>query len=552
MSQSKPTAEHGISSHLGDSIVEFLTDGSLAALAQELGNLFDELIELRDERGRVIAFVRDGHISWEIQDAQPVPPDNSWQIPITAGEREIGSLVAHCADPPPAAQSILTRLAKVAGEFCTVELDLRHRLREVELMYRLSALLIRAADPDEVLDTALGLVIRAMGLDAGNVLLFSEQTSAAIGGDEGSIKTKASRGLSDAWLANPTPLSEDREFDRLAIAGEVVAIEDLAHDPRVLDPARLGEEGLVSFISAGLAFAGRPIGVYRLYSKTRRQFTRSDKALLRSVAEQSAIAIEQANLLRVQEAEAVVQRQLQLAEDVQRRMLPTSLPEVARLDLAARYQPSDRLAGDFYDVFQTGTQVSMAVGDVVGHGVAAALMMASVRSTLRAVSDDDRPLCEVVSLVNRAMCRDTLQSEFCTLFTARIDPQTLDMDYCNAGHDPPLLMRADGTVERLEPGGMLLGIEPEAGYEQSRTRLGVGDVLVAFTDGLVDVMSFSSERFGIDRLIAGVQAGMNNARPTGAGVVERVFWELRQFAGLRDRTDDVTLLVAQVVDPGRD
>ncbi len=546
MSEPRATTEDATTSLGGRSIVEFLSDGSLAALANELGGLFGELIELRDERDQLIAHVDDGQIQWSIDLNAPAPPKNAWRVPIVASERQIGSLVVHDPEPSAHARRILNWIARVAGEFCTVELDLRHRLREVKLMYRLSSLLIRATDPDEVLRTALDLVLDAMDLDAGNVVLFSEQTPSAIEGDERTIRTMASRGLSDAWVDDSTPLSRDREFDRLAIAGEVVAIEDLGGDPRVLDPKRLAEEGLVSFISAGLAFRGRPIGVYRLYSRTPRRFTSSEMALLRSVGEHSAIAIEQSHLLRVQEAEAEVRRQLQLGEDVQRRMLPTALPSVARLDLAARYQPSDRLAGDFYDVYEASGCISLVVGDVVGHGVAAALMMASVRSTLRAVGDDDRPLSEVVSLVNRAMCRDTLQSEFCTLFTARIDPVTLELCYCNAGHDPPLLLRADGSIERLEPGGMLIGIEPEATFEQSRTTLCDGDLLVAFTDGLLDMMAFSGERFGIDRLIAGVRAGMENARPTSAGVVERVFWELRQFAGLHERTDDVTLAIARV------
>ncbi len=531
---------------VGGSIVEFLSDGSLAALAGELGGLFHERIELRDERDRLIAHLGDGSIRWKIDEDADAPPDNAWRAPIVASERVIGSLVVHDTEPPPHAKRILRWIARVAGEFCTVELDLRHRLREVELMYSLSALLIRAADPGEVLSTALDLVLDAMDLDAGNVVLLSEQSPSAIHGDERAIRTMASRGLSEAWVRDATPLSRDREFDRLAIAGEVVAIENLSSDPRVLEPQRLGEQGLVSFISAGLAFRGRPIGVYRLYSKTPRHFTSAERALLRSVAEHSAIAIEQSHLLKVQEAEADVRRQLQLAEDVQRRMLPASLPDVPRLDLAARYQPSERLAGDFYDVFESDDRFTLVVGDVVGHGVAAALIMASVRSTLRAVGSDDRPLCEVVSLVNKAMCRDTLQSEFCTLFTARFDPRSLELSYCNAGHSPPLLLRTDGASERLQPGGMLIGIEPEADFTESRTILSPGDLLVAFTDGLVDTMAFSGERFGIERLIDSVRASMENARPTGAGVVERVFWELRQFAGLHERTDDVTLLVAQV------
>lgn len=531
----------------GRSIIDFLSDGSLAALAHELSDALRIRVELRDEIGRRIVHVEPSpgeRRAWKIDGDAPPAPESAWRAPILAGEREIGRLIVLDADAPASARRIVAWLARVAGEFCTVELGLRHRVREMDLMYRLSSLLIRAAEPDAVLRTALELVLDILGLDAGSVVLFSEDSAGAIAGDERTITTKASRGLSAQWLGNPLPLSKDRLFDRLAASGEVVAIEDLASDPRVLAPDLLRKEGLASFISAGLSFRGRPIGVFRLYARSRRAFTREDQQLLRAVAEHSAIAIEQARLLKVQEAEARVQRQLRLAEDVQRRMLPASLPTIPGIDLAARYEPTERLAGDFYDAFETERGTIIAVGDVVGHGVAAALLMASVRASLRASAEGCDSVAHLVARVNRALVRDTLQSEFCSMFVARLEGRTLR--YCGAGHEPPVLLRAGGGVERLEPGGMIAGVLPDAPFVESRVELHPGDALILYTDGLVEAMDFHGARFGVQRLIAGARAAREEFGASSAAVIERILWELRQFAGLRSRSDDLTLLVASV------
>lgn len=533
---------------LGRSIVEFLSDGSLAALAEELSTMLGVRIELRDEHERLIAYDHE-HRTWQLVPDAPAPPPGAHHEAIVVSERTIGSLVVHDAAQDGAAQRIVAWLCRVASEFCQVELGLRHRVREMELMYRLSALLIRAADPDLVLETALELVLDILSLDAGSIVLFSEDSPAKIVGDERSITTKASRGLSEEWLRNPLPLSKDRQFDRLAASGEVVAIEDLASDPRVLRPDLLRREGLASFISAGLSFRGRPIGVFRLYSRTPRAFTSDDKQLLRAVAEHSAIAIEQARLLKIQEEEERVRRQLQLAQDVQRRMLPSTLPSVPGLSLRARYEPTERLAGDFYDAFETPDGLVLAVGDVVGHGVAAALLMASVRATLRATCDESRTVAQIVARVNDAMVRDTLPSEFCSLFVARIEGSTLR--YCGAGHEPPLLLRADGSAHRLEPGGMLAGIVEDARFRESAIDLREGNVLVLFTDGLVEAMDFQGRQFGSERLMKAVRSAMQESDASAETIEQRIFWELRQFAGLRERSDDLTVLVAQVRDATR-
>lgn len=536
----------------GDSIHDFLTDGSLARLCESLSELAGDPIELHDEDGRrIIPDDADASRPWRIAEHTPEPKPDDQAIPIIAGDRVVGRLVRRHSDGSPSASSaVVGYLAMVVSELLEQESALRDRVREVELMHRLGSMLVRTGDADDVLRESLRSAIDVLNMDAGSVVLFTEQEEDTVGGDlEDNLVLKASENLSEEWLYSPLPLSRGRLFDKLVLSGEVVDVPDLASDPRVLQAQRVQREGLVGFLSAGLVFRGRPIGAFRLYSRTPRTFSEHEKRLLRSVAEHSAVAVEQARLLTLREEERRMQRQLALAADVQRRMMPSVLPEAPGFEFAARYIPSEAVGGDFYDIVRHAGRIELLIGDVVGHGIAAALMMAGVRGSLRAFADSGRrTVPEIVGRVNRAMCRDTQQNEFATLWYAHLDPDRRVMQYCSAGHEPPILLGADGSVrEVLSAGGMVVGVEPAHYYDAAEVELNPGDVLVAFTDGLSERQNFQRRAFGRTRLIEAVQRAVRQEpKPTASEIVEHVFWSIRQFAGLQSTRDDETLVIVRV------
>lgn len=544
----EPTPAH---TRRGSSIRDFLTDGSLAALCSELSSIGGLAVQLRDERGGLI--VRDtgepAH-PWRVEADSELVPSGSTVVPLVAGERTIGSIVLGPGEPIAGgierAQLVRTiaSMAQAASERCTQELELWHRIGEVELMYRLSALLARSADADSVVREALDSALEVLGLDAGSLVLLGQDDPAASPTSEAGVELKASKNLSDDWLASTLPLSRDREFDRAVLDGSVLVVEDLLADDRVLDREQVRAEGVRSFIAAGLVHHGRPVGLIRLYARSPRRFAESDRRLLRSVAEHAAVAIEQARLLQLQQRERQTQRQLQLARDVQRRMLPKTNPSIPGFDIATRYIPHFSVGGDFYDIFEHQGQLAVVVGDVVGNGIAAALLMAHVRATLRASAQTCDDPAGVMELVNRAMCRDTLTSEFATIWFGLIDPQSLVLTSCAAGHDPPFVIRAGtGDITNLPRGGMIVGIDPEQHYESQRCQLGRGDVLVVTTDGIAEAANFENEQFGKARLRA---AAEHDAGEGARAVVERVLWELRQFAGLNAKLDDQTIVAVRV------
>ncbi|MFN0131226.1 MAG: PP2C family protein-serine/threonine phosphatase [Phycisphaerales bacterium] len=551
------------------SITDFITDGSLAGLCEKLAALLGVEVTLRDASGKRIvrsnqppywAFAPATDAATPVCGAGPTEVGGVLVVPLCVEGTSIGSLVLGPGEPRLLAKGarerageVLDLLATTAAEVCHQQLDLRSRLREMQALFRLSSMLAKATRMESVLDIALESALEVLDLDAGSVVLF-ENDEGPLTQTEVDLVLKGSRNLSREWLESPLPLSKDRLFDRLSLQGEIVVSADLVGDERVLIPDHVAREGLRAAINAGLVFQGKPIGVMRLYARLPRTFTEAEKRLLRSIAHQAAVAVEQARLLKTQERDARVQRQVELAADVQRRMLPRWNPKIPRLDVAARYVPSFELGGDFYDFFELGGNFGLAIGDVVGKGIAAALLMSSVRSSLRAHVQDLYDIDMVLSRVNAALCRDTRDNEFATLWYGVLDPVRLRITYCAGGHEPPLVFRRPPSrppsladIDELSIGGMAVGIDPSQRYQRGVYDLHAGDVILAYTDGVTDTLDFAGKRFGKQRLRqAVIDVLAQEADASAARIAEHLFWELRQFAGILERPDDQTVVVVRV------
>jgi sigma-B regulation protein RsbU (phosphoserine phosphatase) len=296
------------------------------------------------------------------------------------------------------------------------------------------------------------------------------------------------------------------------------------------------------------------MGVIRLFTRTERVFTEQERELLRAIAEHLASAITTSRLRELRAEDERIQRQVRLAADVQRRMLPRHLPKIKPFDVAAHYAPSFELGGDFYDFLELGGHLGILIGDVVGKGVAAALLMSSVRAAIRAHAQDLYHIDEVLSRTNKALSADTLDNEFATVWYGVTDPQTLRLTYCGAGHDWPLVVRMpsgrsveDKDVQRLTADGMALGIDPAQKYPKGTFQFEHGDVLVAYTDGLHDATNFDGKRFGGTRLRKAI-VDLLAAEPgaSAARIVEHIMAKVRQHTGMNRRIDDITVVVMRV------
>ncbi len=435
-----------------------------------------------------------------------------------------------------AAVGFLQLLANTLARFCHQEYQLRKRMDELGTIYNLASLLAGTRDLNEILRVIARNVVEVSRAKACSVRLLDRET--------GELKIAAGHNLSQEYLNKGAVKVSENPIDGEALAGQTVYIADMSHDDRIRYPEEAKREGLVSGLVTGMIFRGQPVGVIRVYTGERQRFSRFEVSLLRAVAAQAAAAIEGKRLTDEEIRAAIVDRQVKTAAEVQRRLLPSRAPKHPQVVFSSVYEPCFDLGGDFYDFLDLAKgNLGVAIADVAGKGIPASLLMASVRSALRVWADSLYHLDEIISRVNRQLCRDTLSHEFATLFYGVISPDGRRMTYCNAGHDPPLRVRG-GRVESLDVGGMIIGTAPEAVYQRAVVDLQPGDVLLFYTDGAVNALDFADKSFGRERL---TESLIRHANLQGEAIAANILWDVRRFAGLADLNDDITIVTAKVV-----
>jgi phosphoserine phosphatase RsbU/P len=253
-------------------------------------------------------------------------------------------------------------------------------------------------------------------------------------------------------------------------------------------------------------------------------------------------------LLTLEIADRVVmKRDLQIAREIQTWLLPGAAPQIPGLAIAYSTRPANTVAGDYYDVFprpgrtNEENRVVLAVADVAGKSIPAAMLMATFQASLKTLSTAQVALPELACNMNRYACSNSQGGlRFTTAFLSEYDPVRRTLDYINAGHNNPILRRATGQIERLDVGGLPFGIQPDVKYESARIGLAPGDWLVIFTDGLVEAVNALDEEYGEARLLATLDAGRSL---TPADLLKRLMSNLDFFVGNTPQHDDVTCML---------
>lgn len=251
-------------------------------------------------------------------------------------------------------------------------------------------------------------------------------------------------------------------------------------------------------------------------------------------------------LLMLEVADRVVmKRDLEIARDIQSWLLPAVPPQVPGVEIAFATRPANTVAGDYYDVFpRPGAgegHYLLAVADVAGKSIPAALLMATFQASLKTLSSTPCSLAELVADMNRYACTNSQGGRrFTTAFLAEFDPATRTLTYINAGHNAPVLRRSSGAVERLTQGGLPLGIQEDVGYESASVALQTGDWLLIFTDGLVEAENQKSEDYGEERMLQVLQTGVGLAPNQ---LLQQVMRDVDTFVGTTPQHDDITCLL---------
>ena len=306
-------------------------------------------------------------------------------------------------------------------------------------------------------------------------------------------------------------------------------------DAEVLLPLSTRDK-LLGFISLGPKLSDEP-------------YSRADLRLLKSVAAQTGLALENAQLIS-EIADEVAQRErlnseVQIARDVQERLFPQTLPAIAGLTYAGTCRSALGVGGDYYDFLALPEgKLGLAIGDVSGKGIAAALTMASLQASLRSeATRAPENLAALMGNVNRLLHEALASNRYATFFYGQYDPASRELRYVNAGHNPPMLFHAGNgscRISRLEACGTVVGLLDDAAYEQAKLTLSPGDVLVAFTDGISEAMNAASEEWGEERLIDTIE-GCLGLPPRE--IISCIMQAADTFAAGAGQNDDMTLIV---------
>lgn len=297
----------------------------------------------------------------------------------------------------------------------------------------------------------------------------------------------------------------------------------------------------------------RLMGVMSLGPKrSEAAWSRTDLQVLQTVARQTGLALEISELAHSLAAEAAqrerVNREIEIAREVQERLFPQQMPVIPGASLAGACRPALGVGGDYYDVIDFGDgRIGLAIGDVSGKGISAALLMASLRASLRGVTlDNPRGFASLMHKVNRLVYEASASNRYATFFFAAFDPRTRRLECVNAGHNPPLLLRR-GQVIRLQADGPVVGLLPSAPYTEQALPLEPGDVLLLYTDGISEAMTREDEEWGEERLIAAAAAIRDQS---AAEILRSLFAAADAFTAGAPQHDDMTLLVLKLDQPG--
>jgi serine phosphatase RsbU (regulator of sigma subunit)/pSer/pThr/pTyr-binding forkhead associated (FHA) protein len=370
---------------------------------------------------------------------------------------------------------------------------LRRYADRLRLLTEVNQALDRTMSLEDLLELILDRAFEHLGPEDAAIYLRNE---------EGGYDRAASRSIG---TADPEILFSTSLMEQVVEGGQAALVLDAQTDERFNEAMSLLDAGVRSLVAAPLLDPDGALGLIVLGSRlTLRQFEEEDMQLLASLASVAAMRIRNVHLAEEAEAHRRLEQEVALAREIQVSLLPDALPEVEGWDIVAGNIPSRGVSGDFFKVElrHDESEVVLMLSDVSGKGIGASLLTASLEALSAGPIHDGVPVEDIFRSVSHLLFERTPPEKYATSFLASVEPQTGFLRYCNAGHNPGLLLRADGSTEWLESTGMPLGILPEGVFTADEKTLEVGDTLILYTDGITEPEDPDEEEYGQDRLEA--------------------------------------------------
>jgi len=334
--------------------------------------------------------------------------------------------------------------------------------------------------------------------------------------------------------------------DRVLNSGMSVLVRDTAMDESFRNRQSIVEQNIRTLMAVPLQTREKIIGIIYVDSPSLlREFTKDDLNLLTVMANVAANRIEAKRLEQVEQARQLLARELDQAAEIQQSYLPATAPAVRGLDVAGHNAPCRTVGGDYYDFFPYGnSRIAMVLGDVSGKGMPASLLMMGLQARVQVLIEEPKSLADAMTRLNRITSANCPSGRFITLFFCILDGDTGELTYSNAGHNPPLIIRSDGSYEQVKGGGPVIGILPTFEYQEYRARLNDGDALVIYSDGVTEAINPAGEQFEVPGLAGAV---IPLRHQSAASIIEAINKAVAAYTAGAPPSDDVTLIVARKI-----
>ncbi|MCP5120416.1 MAG: SpoIIE family protein phosphatase [bacterium] len=332
--------------------------------------------------------------------------------------------------------------------------------------------------------------------------------------------------------------------DRVVNERSSLLISDAMSDEALKKRESIVMQGVHSLMAAPLQTDEQVLGLIYVDSPHLwREFKAEDLNLLTVMANVAAMRIERERLAATEQARKIYQRDLEQASEIQKQFLPRETPQSEGVELAGYNEPCHTVGGDYYDFVQyPDGRLVIALGDVAGKGMPAALLMVNLQARVQMLAEQPSPPSEMVAHLNKAMTAACPGNRFVTFFLCQIDPATGELVFSNAGHNPPYLVRASGDVEELDGGGPVLGILPGIKYTEHSRQVDPGDTLVIYSDGVSEAADPDENEFGEERLIELIR---EHRQQSPQELIDTIITKVEEFASGAPAADDFTLVVVR-------
>lgn len=414
--------------------------------------------------------------------------------------------------------------------------------KKFQLLQQISQEIRDTLDLDEILNRFLDMIKAVIDYDAAGVFVLNQDlVHARHETPQELIASVVWRGFDNHRPPKADPMLSQGKgiIGHVINSGEAVVVSDVRQDPRYVE----GRRGTLSEIAVPIERNNQSFGALNLESDELGAYDAEDIEVLCFFADAAAIAIEKAMLHRQILEREQIEIQLKMAQNIQSRLLPDEPPVLPGYDIAGTCIPTFEIGGDYYDyIALPHNQWGFVMADVSGEGIPAALIMTVFRALLRTQIRTRSRTAVIAREMNQLLPDFSGGIDFVTAIIGILNPASGEFSYTNCGHNPPLLLRQNGRVDLLPKDGPLLGVVNNAGFKSATTTLMPGDLLLLYTDGIVEVMSHIGEEFGLERLLQVLQ---KNQTLPAAQIINEVILATQRFSEAPAFRDDVTLTVVQ-------